>query len=197
VTAKTAQLPDGKGANKVAVPADDALNALAVAHQLALLQQPPHPAGKGLGARRRRQSLSLRHMAFKGIVLKLTNEKRTDFDEHGGFDTDDRSNHLVLPNGVRIGSTDEVAYWCCKFRRKSQLKYCGPQSKESAILCTRCNASLCRRHSWQFLFSQKRFCSWCLFVRAVEILLSLAAFIFKLFALLLRWLWHSWFRAYR
>lgn len=187
-------VPDGN-----AVPADEsaALNALAVAHQLALLQQPPQPAGKGLGARRRRQSLTLRHMAFKGIVLRLTNVKRTEFDEHGGFDTDDRSNHLVLPNGVRIGNTDEVAFWCCKFRRKSQLKYCGPQSKESAILCTRCNAPLCRRHSWQFLFSQKRFCSWCLLVRAVEILLSLAAFIFKLFALLVRWLWHSWFRVYR
>lgn len=186
--AEPANPPDGETA---------ALGALAVAQQLALLQQPPVPEKSGLGARKRKQQLTLRHMAFQGIALKLSNDKQTDFDDHGGFATTERSNHLVLPSGVRVGNPDEVAFWCCKFRRKSQLKYCGPQTKDSVIQCTRCNAPLCRRHAWQFLFSKSRFCSWCLFVRAVEVLLSLFGFLLKLFALLARGLWHAWFRAYR
>lgn len=95
-----------------ATPADAesaALGALALAQQLALLQQPPVPEKTGLGARRRKQQLTLRHMAFQGIALKLSNDKQTDFDDQGGFATTERSNHLMLPSGVRVGNPDEVA----------------------------------------------------------------------------------------
>lgn len=174
-----------------------AIGALALAQQLGQIKQPPAPEKSGLGARSRTQQLTLRHMAFRGIALKLSNDKQTDFDDQGGFVTKERSNHLVLPSGVRIAGTEDVAFWCCKFRHKGQLKYCGPQTKDSVILCARCNAPLCRRHAWQFLFSKSRFCSWCLFVRAVEFLLTLAFFVFKLFGLIARGLGNAWFRAYR
>jgi hypothetical protein len=139
----------------------------------------------------------LTHLAFPDIQVELPDAKITRFNDNGEFETVERATYVALPDGSRITKAEEVAYWCCRFRKKKQLKYCGPMTKERANFCARCNRVLCAHHSWQFLFSTKKYCAWCLLVRLVEVSLSLVWLLFKLFAAILGALWRAWFHTYR
>lgn len=172
------------------------LDVLALARQLATLEG-PKPVPPALGVRSREQQLALRHLAFPDIEVPLNNRKITRYDPNGGFETIEHATKTALPDGSLIANLDDVACWCSKFRKASQLKYCGPMTKDRANVCSRCNRVLCRHHAWQFLFSKSKHCSTCLFVRFIEVSLSLGFCAFKLTGLLLRGFWNMWFRAFR
>lgn len=169
-----------------------------VARQLLLTHQlASQSKSDGLGVRARTEHQHLKHLAFDDIQIALPSSKTTRFNDNGEFETIEHSTHMALPDGSRINKAEEVAYWCCKFRKKKQLKYCGPMTKERANFCARCNRVLCAHYAWQFLFSTKKHCAWCLFVRFVETTLGIIWLIFKLFAAIIIAVWRTWFHAYR
>lgn len=171
---------------------------LAMARYLAMLQQAsPQSSGEPLGVRARTEQMLLKHLAFSDIAVQLQNTKVTRFNDRGEFETFEHSTGMALPDGSRVKNLDDVAFWCCKFRKKKQLKYCGPMTKERANFCARCNRVLCAHHSWQFLFSTKKHCAWCLLVRFIEVSLALVWLIVKFFLAIVVVIWRAWFHAYR
>lgn len=170
-----------------------------LAQQLAFLQPSGTQSGKHepLSVRARTEHLSMRHLAFADIEIELANTKITRFNDGGEFETMEHATAMALPDGSRVNKTEDIAYWCCRFRKKKQLAYCGPMTKERANFCSRCNRVLCAHHSWQFLFSAKKHCAWCLFVRGIELSLTLVGLSFKLGFLIARGFWHAWFRTFQ
>ncbi|GIK51412.1 MAG: hypothetical protein BroJett014_03850 [Planctomycetota bacterium] len=166
------------------------------ARYLAMLQAAPQ-AGEPLGVRARTEHMLLKHLAFADIAVALQNTKVTRFNDRGEFETLEHATCMALPDGSRVNKLEDVAYWCCKFRKKKQLSYCGPMTKERANFCARCNRVLCAHHSWQFLFSTKKHCAWCLLVRCIEVSLGLVWLVVKVFVAIVIVIWRAWFRAYR
>ena len=82
-------------------------------------------------------------------------------------------------------------------RNNARCPRCDTLSAASANFCARCNRVLCAHHSWQFLFSVRTFCAWCLFVRFIEVSLAPVWLIVKFFVLIVVVIWRAWFHAYR
>lgn len=166
----------------IATPAPDAQDATA---------SPPSAFLNGERVRTEKERIV--PFSSKSGTLSFTRQTKTAIHGVGQLETTITSPSLFLPGGMRASQAGDISHVCFKWNPRRNLKGCGPLTKDSVYWCARCaQRPFCSRHVWRFIFSRNRYCFGCACTRGIELILGCVGAIAKGIALIIAWLWKTW-----